>query len=150
MHTMVTNLVSRFLPCSLRARLLLLVVVAVIPALALIRYADRDQRRMAEEDAREHLVRLSQVINDENKLLVQGARQLLTVLANLPAVREQNVTACNALMAGIAKEYRQYVDLGAVEPNGVRFCGGDSILEDSRNLSELHWFVDKLEPRDCT
>src|SRR6266581_7198283 len=74
MNTMVTNLVSRFLPCSLRARLLLLVFVAVIPALALILYTDRDQRRMAEEDAREHLVRLSQVINDENKLLVQGAR----------------------------------------------------------------------------
>src|SRR6266480_4178280 len=148
MNTMVTNLVSRFLPCSLRARLLLL--VAVIPALALILYTDRDQRRMAEEDAREHLVRLSQVINDENKLLVQGARQLLTVLANLPAVREQNVTACNALMEGIAKEYRQYVDLGAVEPNGVRFCGGDSILADSINFPESHWFHKTLQTRDFT
>jgi len=150
MNTMVTNLVSRFLPCSLRARLLLLVFVAVIPALALILYTDRDQRRMAEEDAREHLVRLSQVINDENKLLVEGARQLLTVLANLPAVREQNVTACNALMAGIAKEYRQYVDLGAVEPNGVRFCGGDSILADSINFPESHWFHKTLQTRDFT
>src|SRR5207253_2058120 len=75
---------------------------------------------------------------------------LLTVLANLPAVREQNVTACNALMAGIAKEYRQYVDLGAVEPNGVRFCGGDSILADSINFPESHWFHKTLQTRDFT
>ena len=147
---MATHLAPRFLPRSLRARLLLLVFVAVIPPLALILYTDRDQRRMAERNAQAHLVRLSQVINEENKLLVEGGRQLLTVLASLPAVQEQSVTTCNALMEGIAKQYHQFVELGAVEPNGGRFCGGDSILRDRINFLQSPWFHKTLQTREFT
>jgi signal transduction histidine kinase len=103
---------------------------------------------MAEKHARDNLVRISQVINDENKLLVEGTRQLLAVLAHLPAVRQQNVTACDETMEALAREYRQYVSLGAVKPNGVWFCAGN--FTDPINIANRHWFQRALKTREFT
>jgi signal transduction histidine kinase len=148
MNAKLMKLMASFQARSLRARLLLLVFLALIPALALILYTDRDQRRMAEKQARENLVRISQVINDENKLLVEGIRQLLAVLAHLPAVRQQNVTACDETMEALAQEYRQYVSLGAVKPNGVWFCAGN--FTDPISIANRQWFQRAVKTREFT
>ena len=134
-----TSLISRFSPRSLRIRLFFLVFIAVIPAVALILYTARDQRRMAEKHAQENLVRLAQLVNSEHKLLVEGTRQLLTVLAHLPAVRDLNTDFCGEIMRGIAQEYPQYVGLGAFKPNGDRFCG---TFTDAGplNIADRAWF----------
>jgi signal transduction histidine kinase len=122
----------------------------VIPAVALILYTDRDQRRMAEKRAREHLRQLSKVVNDEHKLLVEGTRQLLIVLASLPAVQHQNAGDCNAVMNTVIKDYPQYAGLGAVKPNGERFCGahfGDAV---PNNIADRLWFQRSLQTRVFT
>ncbi|MGH7828434.1 MAG: ATP-binding protein [Candidatus Binatia bacterium] len=145
-----TSLMSGFRPRSLRARLLFLVFVAVVPAFALILYTARDQRRMAEKLAEENLVRLSLVVKDEHKILLEGTRQLLTVLAHLPAVRNQNPTACNALMKRIADDYPQYVGIGAIKPNGDRFCGRNFSGAGAVNIADRAWFQRTLQTGDFT
>lgn len=143
-------LIARLHPRGLRARLFLLVFLSVVPALALILYTDRDQRRTAEKQARENLVRLSQVLNDENKLLIEGTRQLLTVLASLPAVREHNAGACDATMKQLAKDYRQYVGLAAVEANGRWFCGADLSAPHAVPIADHSWFQRTVQTREFT
>ena len=150
MNPEATSLISRVLPRSLRARFVLLVVVAVVPALALILYTARDQRRMAETHAETDLMRLSQIVNNEHKFLIEGSRQLLTVLAELPAVRNQNTQACNETMRRIAQEYPQYVGLGAIKPNGDSFCGGNFAGTRPVNVADRPWFRQTLKTKSFT
>ena len=138
-------MISRVLPRSLRARLVLLIFIAVIPALALVLYTARDQRRMAERHAETDLMRLSQVVNNEHKFLIEGSRQLLTVLAEVPAVRQQNTAICNETMRRIAKAYPQYVGLGAIKPDGDSFCGGNFTAAGPVNIADRPWFQRTLQ-----
>jgi len=150
MNPQTTRLISRILPQSLRARLVLLVFVAVIPALALILYTARDQRRMAERHAEADLMRLSQIVNNEQRFLIEGSRQLLSVLAELPAVRTQNSAVCSEIMRRVAKEYPQYVGLGAIKPNGERFCGGNFRDAGPVNIADRQWFQRTLQTKTFT
>lgn len=144
------NLISRMLPRGLRARLVLLVFLAVIPALALILYTARDQRRMAEIYAESDLMRLSQVVNNEHKFLIEGSRQLLSVLAELPALRNQETQACNETIGRIGKEYPQYIGLGAIKSNGDRFCGGNFTDAAPVNVADRSWFQQTLQSKSFT
>ena len=144
------SLISRGLSQSLRARLVLLVFVAVIPALALILYTARDQRRMAERYAEADLMRLSQVVNNEHRFLIDGTRQLLTLLTELPSVHNHNADACNQIMARIAKRYPQYVGLGAIKPNGDSFCGGNFTDAGPVNVADRPWFRQTVQTKSFT
>jgi signal transduction histidine kinase len=145
-HTMrpaTMRLISGFLPRHLRARLFMLVLIAVIPAVALILYTARDQRSMAEKHAEENLVRVSQVVNNEHKLLIEATRQMLTVLAHLPALRDHDAARCSEIVRDIAKDYPQYIGLGAFKPNGDRFCG-NLTAAGPLNVADRPWFQQTL------
>ena len=75
------------LPISLRVRLLLLVVIAMIPALGLILYSGLETRGRAVQDAQEEALRLANLASTDQARLIDRSRQLLAVLARLPEVR---------------------------------------------------------------
>lgn len=141
---------SSVLPDSLRARLVLLVLLAVIPALALIFYTAREQRRLAERYAETDLRRLSQLVANEHRLLIDGSRHLLAVLAEIPAVRDQEAQACDQIVGRVAQAYPQYVGLGALKPNGDRFCGGNFAGAAPVNVADRPWFQQTLRTGNFT
>jgi len=59
---------------SLRVRLLLLVLLAVIPALGLTLYTGLEQRRVAAAGAQEDALRLVRLVAREQEWLVADAR----------------------------------------------------------------------------
>ena len=62
---------------SLRARLLLLVLLAVIPVLGLILYTDLEQRRLAADQAQGDALRFVRLAAADQTQLIQGTDQLL-------------------------------------------------------------------------
>jgi hypothetical protein len=66
----------------------LLVLLAVIPALGLMLYTAAAQRRSAAIDAQENLLRLVKVAVANQRQASEGARQLLIALAQIPEIRE--------------------------------------------------------------
>ncbi len=107
---------------GLRARLLLLVLLAVLPALGLILYTAHQSGRLAVrqtvEDAR-LLVRLAAA---DYERLVANTRELLATLALLPEVRGRDAGACNALFSRLKSGYTQYINLGVIGPDAMVFC----------------------------
>ncbi len=59
---------------SLRIRLVLLVLLAVIPSLGVIVYTDIEQRRLAAADAKEHAMHLAQLVSRDQQGYVDGTR----------------------------------------------------------------------------
>ena len=76
---------TRILRSSLRSRLLLLVLLALLPALVLILITAWEQRQLAAVDAQESALRLARVAASNQERLIEGARSLLIVLAQIPA-----------------------------------------------------------------
>jgi signal transduction histidine kinase len=109
-------------PASLRTRLLLLVLLAVIPALGLTLYTNVEDRQLRKARVQEQAMRLSRLVSADHERLIEGGRQLLATLTRLPAVRHLNRAACNALFADLLSQYSSYANLGVIDPDGNVFC----------------------------
>jgi hypothetical protein len=71
---------------SLRLRLPLLVLIAVIPALGLVLYEARDQRQLAPSHALAEALQLARLAAQSYQHLLEGTRQLLAGLVHVPAL----------------------------------------------------------------
>jgi serine phosphatase RsbU (regulator of sigma subunit) len=107
---------------SLRVRLILLVLIAVIPALGLILYTASEQRRLATAQAQQDALRLARLVSANQAQVIEGVRQLLVALAQLPAVRAGNSAACSALFADFLKQYPRYSNFGVAGLDGDVVC----------------------------
>ncbi|MEW5755323.1 MAG: EAL domain-containing protein [Pseudomonadota bacterium] len=109
---------------GVRARLIWLVMLAVIPALALIIYNGLEQRSnayaLAEKDA---LSFLQQISHDQNLTFLK-AEQLLLALGKIPAINTFNVEACNSLLSSLISEYRSYISFAVFDTKGELICSG--------------------------
>lgn len=134
---------------SLRSRLLLLIVLAVLPALGLIFYINVEQRHLAATQAQDNALRLVRLAAAEHAQLVQSTHQLLAALALLPVVRDENAAECSALFASLLKHYTAYGNLGVSRTNGEYFCSAVP-LAPSINSSAYAWFQRTVRTKDFT
>lgn len=109
---------------SLRLRLAALVLLAIMPATALIFYSSLEEQRRAARDAEEALLTVARVAAYEQTLQVAGVRQLLTNLASFPSVRQRETGHCRAVLADLMKPQPHYLNLGAVDLDGNIWCSG--------------------------
>ena len=101
---------------------MLLVLLAVIPALGLTLYTNLEERQLRKAQVQEQAMRLSRLVSADHERLIEDARRLLMNLARLPAVRDRNRAACNALFADLLTQHSSYANLGVVDANGSIFC----------------------------
>jgi signal transduction histidine kinase len=132
---------------SLRARLLLLIALAVLPALGLIFYVNLEQRRLAATQAQDEALRLARLAAAEQAQLVQGAHQLLAALALLPVVRDRDPSGCSALFATLLKHYPAYANLGAAKADGESFCSAVPLAHPV-NSAAYAWFQRAVHTRE--
>jgi signal transduction histidine kinase len=113
---------ARLSLASLRTRLLLLVFLAAIPSLGLTLYTNLEERQLRKALVQEHAMRLSRLLSADHERLIEEARRLLVNLARLPAVRERNRAACNALFADLLTQQSSYANLAVIDADGIAFC----------------------------
>jgi signal transduction histidine kinase len=130
---------------SLRTRLLLLVLLAVIPALGLTLYTNLEERELRKALVYEHAMRLSRLVSADYERLIEDARQLLVTLARLPAVRDLNRASCNALFTDLLAQRASYANLGVIDADGNIFCSG---IPGQVYLGDRVYFRRAFETRD--
>ena len=114
---------------SLRTRLVLLVLLAAVPAFGLMLYTGIEQHREASAEALRDAERLGRIAAGDQEEVIDDVRRLLAALAHLPAVRQHQAESCRALFVDLKGTYPGYVNLGAAMPNGDVFCSALPILE---------------------
>jgi signal transduction histidine kinase/ActR/RegA family two-component response regulator/HAMP domain-containing protein len=144
--TIPEGLVIHRLFASLRYRLILLVLIALVPALCLTAYTGLQVRDRAGETARANVLRIVRIASADHAQTLDGARVLLTALARLPEVRRRDAAACSALSADLQQQYPRFANLGAIAPNGDVFC---SAIPFSRptSVADRPWFRRALATR---
>ena len=132
---------------GVRARLMALVLLALLPALGLILYISHHHGRETLSAAREQMYLLAHMAAADYARLVDNTHQLLETLAHLPEVREGRGQPCSALMARANVGYAQYANLGAIRPDGSVFCSARP-QRGPVNVSDRAYFQKALAKRD--
>ena len=138
---------KRFSWGSLRVSLILLVLLAVIPSLALILYTGWEERQISATDAQQDALQLVLLASADQDLLVESTRQFLMGLTRLPEVRQGDSAACSALLADLLKQYPLYTNIGVVEPSGEQRCSAVP-ASGPVNYADRPWFQDVMRTRD--
>ena len=122
---MPTKLLSRFHADSLRSRLLLLVLLALVPPVILNLTGAWQQRTRELVAAKEDLQRLTQLAAANEARFLEGTRQFLTTLADVPEVR-QDAATCSAFLSTVLKKNDGYLNLGLIQLDGDVACSAQS------------------------
>jgi two-component system, sensor histidine kinase len=107
---------------NLTARLIILVLIAVCPALVIQTYNEYELRKAREADIRQQVIQITKQFGEEIGELREGARQFLLALAQLAPVKLQESEACSALLATLDSQYANYSLLAAADIQGRIFC----------------------------
>ncbi len=108
-----------------RDRLMLLLVVAAIPALALTMYNSLAQRAAAESQARQEIANLARIGAQQQAQIMDGAKQLLIGFSLIPPELRDDRARCGEYVRQVLqKTARLYFSMGLYGRNGEVQCIG--------------------------
>ena len=124
---------------GLRTRLMLLVLIAVIPAIGMIWYTTIQQRQQAAAGAERDTMYLVRLVAEEQTELVGSSRQLLISLSEMPQVTHTNGAECSRFLGEIQKTYPFYTNLGVASLDGNVWCSAMPIRHPV-NIADRSYF----------
>jgi len=107
---------------SLLSRLFVLAAVALVPAIAIQTYNEFCIRREREVEVHEQALSVAKLAAAEQQQIVQGIRQVLVALSELPAIREEDAQACNSYLAAMRLRFPAFISFLVTDLNGWSFC----------------------------
>ncbi len=132
---------------SSRARLALVLVLAVIPSLGLIYYNAHEQRGAAIERAQQDVERIARLTAAQNTRVIDGARQLLVTLTQLPEVQGSDPIRCGTTLLKLLGDYSLYSNLGVATPDGSVVCSAVP-LNGPSSIADSSWFQQVMKTHD--
>lgn len=133
----------RFLK-SLQFRILLITVVATVPFIAFSIYDAEQDRERSIVDLKDEAIQLVNFILIEEAKTIDGARQLLTSLSNLPKEYFTDSIRCKSYLSSLLTKFNRYVNLGVVSKNGTLFASGRQI-ENKIDYSNNEFFEEVMQ-----
>jgi len=132
---------------SLRFRLQLLVLIAVVPVLGMTFYAAIEDRQRQMSHLQAEASQLAEIVSMQEQHLIRGVRQLLIALAQLPQARDGAGDACDALLAELSGYYQRYANLGMADVDGNVFCSAAPVYAPV-NIADQVFFQRALDTLD--
>src|SRR5258708_1982994 len=110
-----------------RTRLVLLILLAVLPAFGLVLYGNFEQRRIEKARVCEGATAIARLAAATQEHFIDDARQLLTTLTQFPfLVLGTNRAFCEQNFANLRNLAPDYLNFGLIETNGICFCSATS------------------------
>lgn len=106
---------------NIRVRFLFLVVVALLPAVALLFITASEARDQAIADERNNARRIANLAATDQGRLIESTRQLLTVLSQLPEIRTVD-DSCSIVLSSLLAGFPLYVNLSVISSDGSVAC----------------------------
>jgi PAS domain S-box-containing protein len=125
---------------TLRVRLAVLVLLAIVPALGLIYFNARSQRAATIASTYESVERLARLTAAHNPRVIEGARELLATLSQLPDVRDGTPARCDAALKELVGEYSFFSILGVAATDGQVLCVAGQEPTEPLSVAASSWF----------
>lgn len=107
---------------SLRARLLLVLSLALLLPAGLMGWRFYQERVQEIEQAQRRLSSLARRIGDEIDTRIQGTVQLQYGLSRAHDLDTTDRAACSEFLSAVREEYAQYTGILTIRPDGALFC----------------------------
>jgi two-component sensor histidine kinase len=138
---------------SLRRRLFLPVLTALLPIVAIEAYNQVELRTAREQELRESAVDRARRVAAEQQRIIDGVHDVLSTLVVLNSVRSQQTVRCNALFAAIRPNFKGFESLVATRADGTPFCvaradSDDKVIHvDVPTVGDRPFFKDAMETK---
>ena len=131
---------------GLRGRLILLVLLAVLPAFALTWYTGWEDRQRQRASVADDTVAFARIVANDQERAIDGTRQVLSDLAAIPEVRAGNPERSRSYFAVLMKLYHGYTSFSVVAPDGAVLASVPP-AERPTNFSTRVWFEQALSTK---
>lgn len=103
---------------SIKKTLVLLVFVAVFPALSIMLYSGLEQRQQSIEHAEQDLLLLTHTLGEVQKDITRSTQQMLSTLALLSEVQAADAPSCRRIFKAVLKNNPTYKNIALADING--------------------------------
>lgn len=133
---------------SLRSRLILLILTAMIPAFALIVDSAGKYRELTAAQVKQNVLAGARAMASEQDRVLENTHEFLVTLSRVPQIREKDRAACHKILAGLLEP--RFADLMLADPDGKPLCtalsGTNSVAKSSgrdhrRSIEEYDFAV---------
>jgi PAS domain S-box-containing protein len=132
---------------SLALKLLLLVLVAAVPVLAVQVFDQLREREEQREAIAADALRSADLLAQRLSQIVEAARALATATGHLPEVRQLDGQACSVRVRALREHFPAFVGIGVMTPDGDSFCrstpGDDRVI----NIADRPYFQQALQAK---
>ena len=131
---------------SLRQRLVLLVTVALIPAIVLLWLAGRERQRAEVREFHAQTLDLARLTAQAYQRRIESARQLLISLSHNPDMRSADTNVCGALVRSLVRDYGGlYATIGRANRTGAVECLAlDNVPAEALSIADREYFQQAL------
>lgn len=105
---------------TLRSRLIILVLLAMVPAFGVIFYSAARHRNLTANQVQTAALGAARAIAVEHERFLENAHQFLLVLSRAPQIRDDSKPACAKYLAGLVEPL--YADFGIADTKGTLVC----------------------------
>ncbi|WP_448207091.1 ATP-binding protein [Azospirillum sp. sgz302134] len=123
---------------TLLVRLFLLVGIAMLPAVAIQASHEVDLRRSRWDEVRAGTMRYAELMAAEQARIIDGAKQMVTVLSQARPVRTFDSERCHDYFGDLLRQFPQYALIDAMDINGQGMCAGQP--GNRNNVADRAWF----------
>lgn len=124
---------------NLRTRLILLVLLAALPALALTLYSGLAQRQRSADIVQGEALQVARLAIADQEQLIESTRGLLVALAQVPSLSPENLTDCQDFLSNLLAEFPSYTGFVAVTPVGDLYCSAP-VISSATSFTDREWF----------
>src|SRR5688500_14771936 len=132
---------------GLRPRLMLLVLLAVLPATAILVIASYSERERLRSEAQENLQAVVRLISDSHELRILGVRDVLVGVAQSPELLGDDLDACSARLTELYALYPTYTGFGVFDLNGDAICASSGPPTAIINVADRPYFRTAITTR---
>ena len=112
---------------SIRSNLLVIMLLAIMPALAIILYSGLEERRRSIEDARQNTLLLTHAMAESQQEFSRSVRQMLATLALLPQVQRLDREQCREILGAMLEQHPNYLNIALTDRHGIVQVAGRSL-----------------------
>jgi PAS domain S-box-containing protein len=131
---------------SLRERLVVLMLAALLPVLGLSLWMALRETRSSIESAQSQLRFAASLLAANQDRAVDAAEQLLGAIAAMPDLRSQGSARCQAYFEHLRERYPMYSNIGLLAPDGRPVCHANAKLGDAL-AADRDYFRDAMAAR---
>jgi signal transduction histidine kinase/ActR/RegA family two-component response regulator len=118
---------------------LLIVLLAMVPALGFQAYTELQARRARQQLVADEALRLVRLVKSQQQRIVEGAREVLNVISGDPAVQDNIPALCQRLLGNLVRESPRYTSAGVIGRDAHPICAA-SLFDASIDVSDRAFF----------